>query len=182
MAQFPTSIGASVALSLFLAACTAPAGPQVAAPQRLIVPKANAAPQPPAPDGACLGRDMTPAVVEVVTEQELLTPAKVAADGTVIAPATYRTNTHQKIVTPRREVVFEVPCPEVFTPEFITSLQRALAARGVYRGRPSGVMDAPTRAAIRAWQTRTGLNSEILTLEIALGLGLVPYGRDQANL
>ena len=181
MTHFPTSIGAPVALSLFLAACTVPADPQVSR-QQPIAATADAGPLTQARDGTCQGRDMTPAVVEVVTEQELLTPARVAADGTIIAPATYRTNTHQKIVSPRREVVFEVPCPDVFTPEFITSLQRALAARGVYNGRPSGVMDAPTRAAIRAWQKRAGLNSEILALETALGLGLVPYGRDQANL
>ena len=181
MTHFPTSIGASVALSLLLAACTAPGGPQVSR-QQPIATIAGAEPLAQTGDSTCHGRDTTPAVVEVVTEQELLTPARVAADGTIITPATYRTNTHQKIVSPRREVVFEVPCPDVFTPEFITSLQRALAARGVYNGRPSGVMDAPTRAAIRAWQTRAGLNSEILTLETALGLGLMPYGRDQAKL
>ncbi|WP_204115363.1 peptidoglycan-binding domain-containing protein [Shimia biformata] len=133
---------------------------------------------PGAAPGSCWGRDVTPAVVETVTEQVVLQPAEVLADGTVVNPAVYRTETRQKIVKERRETWFETPCPEVMTPEFVATLQRALAARGHYRGAINSSYDKPTRAAVRRYQKPEGLDSGILSLEAAKWLGLVAVGAE----
>jgi peptidoglycan hydrolase-like protein with peptidoglycan-binding domain len=69
---------------------------------------------------------------------------------------------------------FETPCAAGQTPDFVASVQRALAARGLYRGPAHGEMDARTRAAIRRFQTPEGLDSGILSLAAARKLGLVP--------
>ncbi|WP_330696677.1 peptidoglycan-binding domain-containing protein [Fontisubflavum oceani] len=76
----------------------------------------------------------------------------------------------------RRELWFETPCQaEIRDPDFIASLQRALAARDLYRGPANGVMDARTRRAIRAFQEPQGLNSPILSMAAARQLGLVVW-------
>lgn len=72
---------------------------------------------------------------------------------------------------------FRVPCPEVMTPEFLASLQRALQARGFFRGAVTGAMDAPTQQAVRAYQQSLGLDLPVLTLAAAQSLGLVPVAR-----
>ncbi|GHF61418.1 peptidoglycan-binding domain-containing protein [Seohaeicola zhoushanensis] len=72
--------------------------------------------------------------------------------------------------SPRR---YQVPCPELQTPEFIAALQRALAVRGLYDGPPSGTMDAATAEAIRRYQAPLGIWSGKLTVEAGRKLGLV---------
>lgn len=134
---------------------------------------------PGAAPGTCWGKDITPAVVETVTEQILVQPAQILADGTVSQPAIYRTETRQAIVQERTETWFETPCATVQTPEFIASVQRALKARGFYRGTITGQMDTRTRAAIRRYQTPEGLNSSILSMAAARKLGLVAVTRSQ---
>ncbi|HAV09513.1 MAG TPA: peptidoglycan-binding protein [Rhodobacteraceae bacterium] len=127
---------------------------------------------PGAAPGSCWGKHATPAVIETVTEQILLQPAEVTTDGRVLNPAIYKTETHQRIVVERRETWFEKPCPTEQTPEFIASVQRALAARGLYSGPITSVMDQRTRAAIRTYQKEEGLDSGILSLAAARKLGL----------
>lgn len=68
---------------------------------------------------------------------------------------------------------FRVPCPEVVTPEFTANLQRALQARGAYRGAITGRMDAATQAGVRRYQRSLGLDLPVLTLTAAQSLGLV---------
>jgi peptidoglycan hydrolase-like protein with peptidoglycan-binding domain len=63
------------------------------------------------------------------------------------------------------------------TPEFLASLQRALQARGIFRGAVTGAMDAPTQKAVRAYQQSLGLDLPVLTLAAAQSLGLVPVAR-----
>lgn len=150
-------------LPLALAAC----GPDTMTPLSIGAPEVTqirAAAPPGAAPGTCWGRDATPAVIETVTEQVLLP----GADGT----ASYHTETRQQIVRERREVWFRTPCLPEMTPEFIASLQRALAARGLYRGEITGVIDGPTRTAIRAYQKPEGLDSGTLSLAAARKLGL----------
>ncbi|TDE40162.1 peptidoglycan-binding domain-containing protein [Antarcticimicrobium sediminis] len=131
-------------------------------------------PAPPgAPPGTCWGKHVSPAVIETVTEHVMLQPAEVHVDGTVTRPAIYKTETVQKIVRERNETWFETPCERALTPDFLASLQRALAVRGLYRGRVSGQMDAATRAAVRRYQKPQGLDSGILSLAAARKLGLV---------
>lgn len=115
---------------------------------------------PDADPNACYGRHTTPAVIETVTEQ--------MADGTGV----FITETQAQIVEERRELWFETPCQAEDDPEFIASLQRALTARGHYRGPISGEMTRRTRRAIRDFQAPQGLDSSILSLAAARQLGL----------
>lgn len=128
---------------------------------------------PGAAPGTCWGKLVTPAVIETVTDQVLVQPPEMAADGAITAPGIYRTVTHQAIVQERKVTWFETPCPADLTPDFVSSLQRALEARDLYRGSVSGEMNARTRAAIRKLQQPDGLDSGILSLATARKLGLV---------
>lgn len=174
MNRFP--VPAALLACLGVAACNAP----------LPVPGLNTEPQvtrhyetapPGAKPGTCWGKHTTPAVIETVTEQIMLQPAQVRSDGTVENPAIYKTETQQRIVVERRDTWFETPCPEQQTPEFVASVQRALAARGLYQGRITAEMDSPTRAAIRRYQKPQGLDSGILSTAAARKLGLVALER-----
>jgi len=131
---------------------------------------------------ACYARDVTPAVIETVTEQIIVQPPELAADGTVRAPAVFRTETNQRIVQARNDLWFEVPCEAETSPEFIATVQRALAARGVYRGPVTGAMDLRTRRAIRQYQRPQGLNSGVLSLAAARLLGLAVWDPEAAAI
>lgn len=133
---------------------------------------------PGAAPGSCWGKQVTPAIVETVTEQVLVQQPARRADAGAAATAIYRTETAQQIVRPRSETWFETPCDAALTPEVIATLQRALAARGHYSGPIDGAMTARTRAAVRAWQAPEGLDTGILSLASAQGLGLIPVARD----
>ncbi|RME15683.1 MAG: peptidoglycan-binding protein [Alphaproteobacteria bacterium] len=164
-----------LAALLALAGCDAGTGPDAPAAdggEEAVITDFALAP-PGARPGACYGKDVTPAVIERVTERILVEPPKLGPDGTVIAPAKYEERTSQKVVKGREVIYFETPCPPRWTPEFIASVQRALAARGFYSGPASGRLDTATRAAIRRFQLSRGLNSGILSTENARALGLV---------
>ena len=134
----------------------------------------DAAEGPPnAEPGSCWGRDVTPAVVETVTENILLHPAELGSDGQIRRPPVYKTETRQTVVQPRRENWFEVPCADQLTPDFIASLQRALAARGHYNGPPTGTIDLRTRQAIHRFQRSEGFDNPTLTVAAARKLGLI---------
>ncbi len=158
----------AVAALALLAAC------QTALPggEPALVSQIEAVP-PGAPADTCWGKDVSPAVIETVTEQVMLQPAEILADGTIASPAIYKTETRQAIVKERKETWFQTPCAAQQTPDFVASLQRALAARGLYRGPVTGEMDIRTRRAVRAYQKPEGLDSGILSLAAARKLGLV---------
>ena len=130
-----------------------------------------------APPGTCWGKIPTPAVVETVTEQILVKPAKTNPDGSIATLPEYRTETRQQIVTPRTDRWFEIPCPLVFTVEFVSTLQRALQVHGLYTGAVTGNMDAQTRRAVLAVQSAAGLHSDVLSIETARELGIVAAPR-----
>lgn len=132
---------------------------------------------PGAPPGTCWGKIPTPAVVETVTEQVLVTPAKMNPDGTIATLPVYREERRQQIVTPRTDRWFEIPCPPAFTVEFVSTLQRALSARGLYTGEITGNMDEATRRAVLAVQSPEGLPSDVLSIETARELGIVAVPR-----
>lgn len=134
---------------------------------------------PGAKPGTCWGKHTTPALIETVTEQIMLQPAEIRTDGTVEQPAIYKTETQQRIIRERRDTWFETPCPETQPPDFTASVQRALAARGLYHGRITGEMDSHTRAAIRKYQKPQGLDSGILSTAAARKLGLIAVEREK---
>lgn len=125
-----------------------------------------------APEGTCWGTDITPAQFETVTERKLVSPAGLSADGSSLTDAIYATETRQRVVRERQEVWFQIPCERDLTPDAIASLQRALAARGLFAGPPTADMDTATRTAIRQYQAPRGLDSSVLSLEAARSLGL----------
>ncbi|MDX1780524.1 MAG: peptidoglycan-binding domain-containing protein [Thalassovita sp.] len=171
MRFLPLTLGLAGACGL-LAGC----GGDLPVPSLAMEPQVTrqyeSAPRGAAP-GSCWGKQVVPAIYETVTEQIMLQPAEILADGTVTRPAIYKTETHQAVVRERRETWFETPCDSVLTPEFIASLQRALKVRGIYRGFPNGEMDNRTRAAIRRFQKPQGLDSGILSIAAARKLGLI---------
>jgi hypothetical protein len=124
--------------------------------------------------GLCWASQSKPAVIETVTEQVELTPQIVNEDGT-ITPPTYRSDTRQRILGDGEMEYFRTPCEDVFSEYFITTLQRALAARGLYKGSATGVMDRNTSSAIRNWQRPRGLDSATLSLKSAKILGLLRW-------
>lgn len=132
--------------------------------------------RPTGPKGACWASDETPAVIETITDH-------IAEQATATSDAGYRTETRQQIVKPREQIWFRTPCDVDLTPDVIATLQRALAARGLYSGNPTGTLDAATRAAIRAFQIPRGLNSDRLLLATARDLGVIAadFGRITAK-
>ena len=155
-----------------LCACGDPVGEIAALAEPEVTRQVQIAPPGAAP-GTCWGKQVTPAVIETITNQIMVQPAQVRADGTVLSPAIFKTETMQQIVKERRETWFQTPCAEQMTPEFVSSVQRALAARYLYRGPISGEMDARTRAAVRKYQEPQGLDSGILSLAAARKMGLI---------
>ncbi|EEW25695.1 peptidoglycan-binding domain-containing protein [Rhodobacter ferrooxidans] len=156
---------------LALAACQSAATPEAPGRADLAAELTRRSP-PPAEDGVCWASDVTPAVIETVTEQ-VMQPAEPARDGKPARPASFRTVTRQQIVQDREEVWFRTPCDAEMTVDFIATLQRALKARGLYRTTLTGVMDDPTRDAIRRFQAPLGLDSPLLSLAAARDLGIV---------
>jgi hypothetical protein len=127
---------------------------------------------------ACRIRYTAPAIVETVTKHVLVKPETVGIDpqsgqSVVTSPAIYRTETEQKIVRARHEDWVETICTKDQSVIFIQSLQRALAARGYYRGVITGVMDADTKRALRKAQKSRGINASEVTLDLAESYGLV---------
>ncbi len=189
---------AGLLLGVLLAGCTetaAPAPVSAPAPAPALAPAPapapatglRAAPQPslaaewrdtpPGPgDTGCFAEQSRPAVVETVTEQVLATPElRDPKTGQVTRPAVWRSSTQTRIVEGRAKMWFAAVCDDQLGPELVTTLQRALAARGLYDGPVTGVLDAPTRAAIRAYQRPRGLFSATLSLRAAREMGLVPW-------
>ena len=171
--------GRAVALTMALAACQAsapPSGPAGTDLAAALVARTDDRP-PATPAGTCWAPEVTPAVIETVTEQVLASPERRAPDGSLLSPATFRTETRQRILRDRAPVWIDTPCPETLTVEAVATLQRALKARGLYLRPITGTLDAPTRAAIRAWQRPRGLDSDILSTAAARALGVLAAPR-----
>ena len=133
---------------------------------------------PTRPEGACWASEVTPAVIETVTEQVMISPEQRDETGVLVRPATFRTEVLQRMVQDRETIWLQTPCPGDMGPDFIATVQRALKARGLYLLPLTGVMDAPTRAAIRRFQSLRGLDSETLTLAAAQELGIIATALD----
>ena len=136
---------------------------------------------PDADPTACYAHEATPAVIETVTEQVMIQPPQIGTDGRVREPGVFVTEIQQRIVEERRELWFRVPCElQVEDPEFIASLQRALAVRGLYLGPVTGTMTRRTERAVRDFQAPQGLDSDILSLAAARQLGLALWNPELA--
>ena len=167
---------------LALAACR-PGGAALPAPEKrdlsAEVVRLDRPGPPEKPAGACWESDVTPAVIETVTEQVVVSPETRGPDGALLTHATYRTDTRTRLLRDREEIWFRAPCPAEYTLEFVTTLQRALKARGLYLLPLTGAMDAGTRDAVRRFQAERGLDSARLSLAAARELGLVTVSPEE---
>ncbi len=123
--------------------------------------------------GVCWGHEPGPQVTEIVSQTVMVEEAKYDANGKEISPAIFRKVAAPKVINDGNGRWFERVCDAQATPDLVMTLQRALAARGHYRGADSGVLDAPTRRAVRMYQREQGLDSGILSLSAAQQLGLI---------
>ena len=162
-----------------LTACAPASAPGDAAAMALVGSMQDTPPG--APAGTCWGKIVSPALIETVTEQVLVEPARLSTDGTEASAAIYRTETRQRIVTEREVTWFQTPCPADMTAEAIATLQRALAVRGFYSGPGTGQIDIPTSAAVGLYQATTGLQSRVLSLSAARALGVLAVPMDELN-
>jgi len=132
------------------------------------------------PDGRCFtSRIITPAVTQMVMEPVEVIPAQIDAGGMVTAPPVFRNQEVERVVTPAEQSRFETLCPPAFTPEFTSSLQRALIARDAYAGPVTGLYDQATGEAVRLYQNASGPNSQIIAMSTARDLGLVALSAAQ---
>ncbi len=134
---------------------------------------------PNAEPGVCYGREVAPAVIETVTEQVIVKAATYDANGGLVSPAAYRTETVQKILRKREDIWFKTPCRNERVGDFHASLQRALKVRGYYSGQITGQMDMRTKRAVRKFQAPLGLDSATLSVASARRLGLMAVPRDK---
>ena len=130
--------------------------------------------------GACYIRNTAPAVIETVTEQILVKPETRGIDpntgqSVILESAVYKTKTVQNIISGRKEDWIEVICVKNQSLVFVQTLQRALAARGHYRGSATGIMDDHTKRAIRKVQKPFGINSDEVTVDLAEHYGLITH-------
>lgn len=163
----------SVVAVLALSACADPTivsrGPGPGA----FIPGLNAPAD--AQNGTCWDKTETPAVVQTVTEDVLVQPAKVSDTGTIQSPPVYRSETRQVIVKERQTDWFQKVCAADLTPDFVSSVQRALQIRGYYTGPETGRLDTPTRGALRRYQVQEQINLPDpgqLSVEAAKRMGL----------
>ncbi len=128
-------------------------------------------------DGRCFAKDISPAVIETVTTHELENAEVRDASGAIIRPATFRTVSRQQIVRERADIRFETVCPQNYTAERVSTLQRALKARGFYDGAITGTLDRATGFAIQRFQREDGPDTVLLAIETARKLGVVAFSR-----
>lgn len=171
--------GGWLLLAAMLSACV---GPAVDRPARadlsIEAVQTRDGKAPPGGDGICWDKDTTPAVIETVTEQVVVTPEQRDAAGQLVTPAAFRSETAQRMVQDRQDVWFRAPCPDQMDVAFTASLQRALKARGLFGGAVSGSFDADTAEAVRRFQAERGLDSPRLSLAAAKELGLIAVDID----
>lgn len=171
----------ALALLVLATGCAAPAPPAPEPLRRLDAEVRHlpvGAPGPAAAPGTCWGQETAPAVIETVTEHLVARPAEMGPEGQVIRPAIYRSVTRQQIVREREALWFRVLCPAELSPDLVATLQRALAARGLFQGQVTGTLDPATQRALRRFQAARGLESGQLSLGAARELGVAPYGTD----
>lgn len=106
---------------------------------------------------------------------DLLAPGQAAPKGACLTtPGDLGKGAKDEGAEKAGETRLRIPCPAELLPGHGAALQRALAARGLYRGPITGQDNPATAAAIRAFQAPLGLDSAILSQRAAQALGLVP--------
>ncbi len=123
--------------------------------------------------GRCYTMTAGPTQTNIVEELIEVAPEARAQDGTLVNPAVYRTITRPQTVTVGAGTRFETVCPPVYTAAFVSTLQRALLIRRAYDGQITGQYDETTSLAVQNFQRSDGLDSPLLGIKTARGLGIV---------
>jgi len=165
----------ALSCSVLLVACGTPDAPDVSR----LAERSGVITLPDPDTGMCRANDVTPAVIETITERYVVQPAIYTADGRVSAPAKYRTESRPVIIQERTEQQFDALCEADLTPDYVSNLQRALTVRGFYNGPINGALNWRTRRAVRLYQQDQGIDSAILSLKTARQLGLTAIELDR---
>jgi len=133
-----------------------------------------------------------PEVTNVITKQVVATPA---ATKTMTIPATYKTVNVTKLVTPETTKKTVIPatyktiskqvkvseqsvkwmpvlCKSSMTIETISNIQAALTKAG-FKTPVTGMLDAATKASVKAYQTKKGLTVSGLSIDTLKNLGVL---------
>jgi len=127
--------------------------------------------------GRCFTRDAPPTQVRIVEETVVIVPEVRDNLGRVTQPAVIRSQDGPQTFRTGNGQRFETLCPQLYTADLVSSLQRALKARGAYNGPISGAYDTPTSAAVRNFQLSSGVDSPLLQRQTVLDLGLAAVPR-----
>ncbi|WP_298256936.1 peptidoglycan-binding domain-containing protein [uncultured Litoreibacter sp.] len=167
------SLAAAVTLAVLTGCSPVSVGPDVT---KLITPTHITAVDMKPPSelpGVCWGHIPGPQITQIVSDIVIATPAQFGPNGEEISPAIYREVTRPQTFNEGDGRWFTRTCDADMTPEFVATLQRALAARGLYRGDINGLMDQRTLRAVQEFQTPQGLDSAVLSQSAAQQLGLI---------
>ncbi|MEM6310450.1 MAG: peptidoglycan-binding domain-containing protein [Pseudomonadota bacterium] len=125
--------------------------------------------------GTCWDKTETPAVIETVSEDRLIQPARYAETGELQSLPIYEKTTKQVIVEDRKATWFQLVCPIDLSQPFVGSVQRALELRGFYGGPITEQMDSVTVEAIARYQISENIDfadPTKLTMDAAERMGL----------
>ncbi len=129
------------------------------------------------PDGRCFARMAGPTRTDIVTELVEVQPEVKDRNGVVTQPAIFRNVTGPKTVVTGQGARFETVCPQVYTPDFVATLQRALIVRRAYDGEVTGLMDEATSLALQQFQRGMDVDSPLLAMRVGRDLGIVAVPR-----
>lgn len=123
--------------------------------------------------GRCFARTRGATRTEVISDLIEVEPEIKDRNGVIQRPAVFRTVTRPRTVAVGDGTPFQIVCPQILTPDFVSTLQRALIVRRAYAGPVNGRYDAATSAAVAAFQQARGIDSPLLAIAVARDLGIV---------
>lgn len=127
--------------------------------------------------GRCFARQAGPTQTTVVTELVEVMPEVRDRNGVLTTPGIFRNVTRPRTVQTGEGAPFETICPQIYTPDFVATLQRALIVRRAYDGQVTGLMDEATSLAVQQFQRQRGIDSPLLEIGVARDLGIVAVPR-----
>jgi len=110
-----------------------------------------------------------PATYKTIKVTKLITPEKTKK---TVIPATYKTVTKEVKVSDQQVKWMPVLCKSSMTIDTISKIQRALTSAG-FKTPVTGILDAETKASVKAYQTKKGLTVSGLSIATLKDLGVL---------
>ena len=163
------------ALYIFLAALTFAAcdAPSSGSKRSTLDPIPTFSSRPDTPNGACWHQLPGETVTETKEELVETRPAQFDAAGNEIAPAVFGKRQVETETALGNGAWFRKICTPTLSPEFISSLERALAARGYFKGRVTGTLSNRLKTAIQLYQSDAGLDTSVPSHAMGFRFGLL---------